>query len=102
MSPERALRAGTLNGAIKLGIESDVGSIEKGKLADMVIMNANPLEDVRNSSNIRYVVKGGVVFDGETMTRLWPDYRELDLWPWQSVQERDALLPANLPTFPFH
>jgi len=58
-----AIRIGTLNAAIFMGRERDSGSIEVGKVADMVLLSANPLEDIRNVAAIDLVVKGGQVID---------------------------------------
>ncbi len=70
MTPLEAIRAATLNGAYYLGMEKDLGSIESGKLADLVVMDNNPLENIRNSESIRYVVANGRVFDAETMNEI--------------------------------
>lgn len=78
-----ALRAATLNGARKLDLDRDLGSIEAGKVADFIVLNSNPLENIRNSVDIRYVVKNGFVFD-EAMTRVWPTRKPLAPWPWQT------------------
>jgi imidazolonepropionase-like amidohydrolase/Tol biopolymer transport system component len=67
MTPLQALRAGTLSGAQYLGMDRDLGSLEPGKLADLVVLDANPLEDIRNSTSIKYTVVGGRVFDAMTM-----------------------------------
>ena len=63
MTPLQALRTGTLNGARALGMDKDVGSLEVGKLADMVVMNANPLDNIRNTTAIAYTVINGRVYD---------------------------------------
>src|SRR3954447_5355065 len=67
MTPHEALRAATLSAADKLGFATDLGSIEPGKLADFVILDANPLDDIHNSANVHWVVKDGVVYEGETL-----------------------------------
>ena len=72
MSNMQALRCATLSGAWELGMDKDLGSLEAGKLADLVVMDRNPLEKIENSDSIRYVVKNGVVYDGETMATVWP------------------------------
>ncbi len=63
MTPMQALRAGTLNGARNLGMDRDIGSLEVGKLADMVVLNANPLENLRNTISIAFTVANGRVYD---------------------------------------
>jgi hypothetical protein len=72
MSPHDALRAGTLCGAIAIGHGKDIGSIEPGKLADFVILDRNPLDDIRNTTAIRYVMKDGRLYDDETLDEVWP------------------------------
>lgn len=89
MLPHEALRAATLNGAKKLDLHEELGSIEKGKLADLVVLNSNPLEDIQNSADIHYIIKNGFVYDDETMTRIWPTHKELDPWPWQADEQRE-------------
>ena len=67
------LRAATLHGAEAIGYAQDLGSIEPGKLADLVILDKNPLENIRNTSSVRFVVKNGELFDGETLDKLAPE-----------------------------
>ena len=72
LTPLETLRAATLNGAKAIGYEQDLGSIEPGKLADMVILSANPLEGIRNTNSVRYVMKNGELFEGDTLDRSYP------------------------------
>ena len=61
-TPLEAITAATLNSARTIGVDSSVGTIAVGKLADMVILSADPTQDIRNTRKIEYVVKGGHVF----------------------------------------
>jgi imidazolonepropionase-like amidohydrolase/Tol biopolymer transport system component len=70
MTPLQALRAGTLSGAQYLGMEKDIGSLEPGKLADLLVLDANPLENIRNTTSIRYTVANGRVFEAMTVNEL--------------------------------
>ena len=63
ITPLQAIRIGTLNAAIFLGRERELGSIEEGKLADVVLLEADPLQDIRNAQRIELVVKDGVIVD---------------------------------------
>ena len=64
VSPFEALRAGTLYPAILVGREDDLGTVEAGKLADLVLLDADPLTDVRNLRRVAAVVADGRVFEG--------------------------------------
>jgi imidazolonepropionase-like amidohydrolase/Tol biopolymer transport system component len=67
MDPLAAIKCATLNGAEYLGMGKELGSLEVGKLADLVIMDENPLEDIRNSEKIKYVMINGRLYDSMTM-----------------------------------
>lgn len=69
------LRAATLLGAEISGLDRHLGTIDVGKLADLVVLDADPLENIRNTNSIRYVIKNGVVYEGDTLTEIWPHYR---------------------------
>lgn len=62
LQPSQILRAATWGGALTLGLEDETGAIEVGKRADLVILNANPMKDIRNSRNVDRIVKEGVVY----------------------------------------
>ena len=62
--PMAALEVASLHGAVFLGADQDIGSIEAGKLADLLVLNSNPLDNIRNTTDIMYVVQGGIVRDG--------------------------------------
>ena len=68
-----ALRAATRHGAEMLGISEDLGSIEVGKLADLVVLNSNPYDDIRSSNDINLVIRNGIIRRGEDLAEIWPE-----------------------------
>lgn len=70
MSNHDALKAATINGANYLGTADEIGSLEKGKLADLIIMDKNPLEDIQNSNSIMYTMVNGRLYDIDTMNEI--------------------------------
>lgn len=70
MSPVEALKAGTIVPAQSLGMAKDIGSIEPGKLADLVILTDDPSKDIANSDNIEQVMIGGRLYDAKTMNEV--------------------------------
>ena len=70
MSPVEALKAGTIVPAQSLGMAKDIGSIEAGKLADLVILSDDPSQDIAHSDNIEKVMIGGRLYDARTMNEV--------------------------------
>jgi cytosine/adenosine deaminase-related metal-dependent hydrolase len=70
MTPLEVIRAATLNGASYLGMEKDIGSLEVGKLADLVILNGDILKDVRQSDQISEVMINGRLYDVANMNEV--------------------------------
>ncbi len=89
MTPMEALRIATLYGAESIGYGADLGSLEQGKLADLIVLNSNPLENIRNSTDIQYVMKNGELYEGATLDRIWPSARRFPKPYW--VREREEL-----------
>ena len=86
LTPLEVLRAATRHGAEIIGYAQDLGSIEPGKLADLVVLARNPLDNIRNTNSIRYVMKNGELFEGDTLKQLWPVEKELPpLWWWNDA-----------------
>ena len=82
MGPMGALEVASLHGARFIGREQDLGSLEKGKLADFMVLNSNPLVNIRNTMDIQYVTKGGVVYRGDTLDEIWPRQRTYGNYFW--------------------
>jgi imidazolonepropionase-like amidohydrolase len=82
LTPLEAWRAATTAAAEKIGFAADLGSIEAGKLADFLVLAADPLADIRNSTAIKWVVKNGTVYDAATLREAWPAARDLPAFFW--------------------
>ncbi|MEQ9397918.1 MAG: amidohydrolase family protein [Longimicrobiales bacterium] len=83
LSNHDALRVATLHGAEAIGLENDLGSIEVGKLADLVILDRNPLENIRHTEAISHVMMNGRLFEGDSLREIWPRQRDIEpLWWW--------------------
>jgi Tol biopolymer transport system component/imidazolonepropionase-like amidohydrolase len=70
MTNLEAIRCATINGAKYLGLDGELGSLEEGKLADLIVLDRNPLENIRNSESIAMVMLNGRLYDGKTLDEI--------------------------------
>jgi imidazolonepropionase-like amidohydrolase/Tol biopolymer transport system component len=82
MTEHEALRAATYMGARAIGLDHELGSLEPGKLADLLILDSDPLENIRNSENIGQVMLNGRLYDAHTMDQILPEAKPLPLGPF--------------------
>lgn len=84
MTEMEVLAASTINGAEYLGMDSEIGSLETGKLADIIVIDGNPLEDLYKTENVVYTILNGRVYDSETMNEIGNyDVKRPAFW-WES------------------
>ena len=89
MPAHDVLRVGTIFGAKSIGLDRDLGSLEPGKLADLIVFDGNPLENIRNILKPKYVMRNGFLYESETLDEVWPRQVKYPLQWWMNW------LPAN-------
>ncbi len=77
-----ALEVASLHGARFLGADKDLGSIEVGKLADLMVLNSNPLENIKSTVDMKYVMKGGKLYDAMSLDEVWPKTTPFGPYYW--------------------
>jgi Tol biopolymer transport system component/imidazolonepropionase-like amidohydrolase len=92
MTPLQAIRAATLHGAQYLGLDGDIGSLETGKLADLIVLNHNPLENIQNSESILYVMKNGRLYDAESMNEIGNHPHQRGPFFWENARTSEAFV----------
>ncbi len=86
MAELEALRSATLMGAEYIGLDGELGSIEEGKLADLVVLSKNPLENIRNSESVQMVMLNGRLYDAATMNEIGNHPKERKPFYWQRAR----------------
>ncbi len=94
MSNMEALQAATINGAEYLGMQKEIGSLAEGKLADLIVLDKNPLEDIRNSESVIYTMINGRLYDSKTMNEIGNHPKERKGFYWENNKFNEA--------FPWH
>ncbi len=89
MKPMAVLHAATAGAAEVIGRLGDMGTLEVGKYADLVVFDRDPLTDIRNTLSVSLVMRGGQLFDAETLDELWPQRRKLPA-PWFAGEEKET------------
>lgn len=84
MGAHGALDVATRQGAYFLGASDDIGTLEVGKLADIVVLNSNPLDNIRNTLDIGHVMQGGILRDADTLDEVWPANKPFGTRPWDN------------------
>jgi imidazolonepropionase-like amidohydrolase len=98
MTTHEALKCATINPALSLGLDDHIGSLQVGKLADLLVMDKNPLENIYHTESIKYTMVNGRLYDAETMNEIgntpknrknfyWENNRNADSFPWFSLQQ---------------
>lgn len=94
ISTHGALKAATILGAEGLGLDQDLGSLEVGKLADFLILDKNPLTDIKNTNSIRYVMKNGRLYEGSSLDEVYPRQQKAPAFDWNKTAPGNMGLPG--------
>ncbi|MFM7428787.1 MAG: amidohydrolase family protein, partial [Flammeovirgaceae bacterium] len=89
--PLEVIRSATLNGAEALGVADKIGTVEAGKLADLIILDKNPLENLHNTNSVNKVMKNGRLYDGNTLDEVYPTVRKAPSFA------NEQAVPAGVP-----
>ena len=85
-TPHEVLRAATIGSGEVIGRAGELGSIEVGKFADLLILERDPLADIKNTSSLSFVMKNGRLYEAGTLDEVWPRQRALEAqWFWNDA-----------------
>ncbi len=96
MKPFDCIKSATINGAEYLGMDKEIGSLKIGKLADLIVLNANPLDDIRNSEKIKYTMVNGRLYDAETMNEIGNKEKPRARFWWQISNGDNYFVPSGV------
>ncbi|WP_100658673.1 amidohydrolase family protein [Alteromonas flava] len=91
-TPWEALRGGTIDGAVHLGMDKDLGSIEVGKLADLAVIEGDVLNDLSRSEYVTYTVLNGRVYEAATMNEVGSKQKRM---PFFFERNNQLFMPAE-------
>jgi len=104
MSNHQALRCATINGAKYLGMDHQIGSIKKGKLADLIVIDGNPLENIRDTEQVEYTMVNGRLYDAASMNEVGNYDRKRSKFyfelegsgnAWPTMMDSNTLMPTQ-------
>src|SRR5688500_9973191 len=95
LTPHETLQVITMHSAEAIGLQQDVGSLETGKLADLLVLDRNPLENIRNTNSIRYVMKNGELYEADTLNMVWPQAKPLPKQFWWGTEPKTQAPPVT-------
>jgi imidazolonepropionase-like amidohydrolase/Tol biopolymer transport system component len=106
MTNHQALQAATINPAVSLGFDKWIGSLETGKLADLIVLDKNPLENIRHTESIRYTMVNGRLYDADYMNEIgnspkprtkffWEMKKNADSFPWHDQTQEETCVCGN-------
>jgi Tol biopolymer transport system component/imidazolonepropionase-like amidohydrolase len=100
LSNLEALKAATINGAEYIGVGDELGSLKEGKLADLIVLDKNPLEDIQNSNSVHYTMVNGRLYDINTMNEIGNYATQRTKFYWENGKYNQGV-PFNLETNSF-